>query len=82
MIFVKSPNSTLFDEAYFVLRENGGNRPTRQDMVAEAERLLRGEDEENGSSVAQTRKGGVWRFFLWGFLCGAAAVGVVCLFAL
>ena len=47
VVFVKNPDSALFDEAYFVLREGGGGEaPSGQDMVREALHILEKEGGE------------------------------------
>lgn len=54
VVFVKNPDSALFDEAYFVLREGGGGEaPSGQDMVREALHIL----EKEGGEAPKKRKG-------------------------
>ena len=44
MVFLRHADSELFEEAYFVMRRDIARRPAHRDMVAEAERILKGED--------------------------------------
>ena len=70
MIVVRTEDSLYFDEAYFVLRrEIGEKSASRRDIITEANRIL---EESGETSCRRTgmkkRRGAVW--FLLGILCG------------
>lgn len=72
VVFLRHPDSALFDEAYFVLRENGGIEPSGEDMVREALSIIKRESTEaakgrENKKKREKRTGG----FLWGTLLGA-----------
>ena len=73
MIVVKTGDSRLFEEAYFVLRRDADER--NGDMVAEADRIIslcggkRGKRRRVSSSE--------WLFAAVGFLCGGMNVGII-----
>ena len=75
MIVVKTGDSRLFEEAYFVLRreyEGGG------DMVAEANRLIEGcGDRGRGVPRRTGRCLSSWAFFLGGVLSGGGVIGLL-----
>ena len=50
MIVIKTDDSTVFEEAYFVVRHS--STATRGDMIAEAERII----DESGEKGAKRRK--------------------------
>lgn len=71
VVFVRNPNSRLFDEAYFVLREGEPMSLPDRDMVAEATRIIEGETSEGRQGDKQKRHR--LRYILIGcglFLCG------------
>ena len=76
VIYLKNTGSALFDEAYFVVKENGGARAQSGDMVSEATRIIK----EN-SGAKKKRPGGrsfrEWMLFFFGFLGGAVAMIIV-----
>ena len=82
MVFLRHADSELFEEAYFVMRRDIARRPAHRDMVAEAERILKGEDREvsvpaplvRGKERKKEGKRGRWSFlvpFLLGVLVTA-----------
>ena len=72
MIVIRTGNSRYFDEAYFVLRrEVHGTGQEKNDILAEANRIL----EEHALQTGGKRKRHLPRgvlLFLLGILCGAA----------
>lgn len=77
MICIKSANSRLFDEAFFVLREEGA-AVGEHDMLAEANRIL----EEHLLPARRTRRADrrTHRLsLLLSFLAGALCAGLICL---
>ncbi len=74
MIVLRTGNSPYFDEAYFILRrEVVPHAGARQDMLCEAERILR---ESAALPVRPRKKHTLWMFLL-GILLGAGiAVGI------
>ncbi len=69
IIYLKNTDSTLFDEAYFVLRKDSDKENYREsDMVDEAKRIVEGASGER--SVDKKRKS-VW-FFSLGAVCATA----------
>lgn len=80
MIVIRTGDSRYFDEAYFVLRrEIPGGRETQNDMIREANRILRqSEPESRGKRGGGRRRG--WLLFLGGLVLGVAlTVGTVLL---
>ena len=82
VIFLRHPDSKLFEEAYFVMKRDVGVAPSPADMVAEAERILLG-GEPPAPTTPETEKKpkGHKRLkrILWSFaafLLGAAAAAV------
>ena len=77
MIVVRTEDSLYFDEAYFVLRRELGDKDaSRRDIITEANRML----EESGETShcrkeIKKRKGAVW--FLLGILCGGGIAAVL-----
>ena len=65
---MQTQDSTLFESAYFILRRQK-LPPSKEDMVAEAHRII----ASDGSALAKKRaeKRRLWLFAL-GFFCGAA----------
>ena len=78
VVFVRNPNSRLFDEAYFVLRDGESASVPNGDMVAEATRII--EQELALSASGDKQKTHRRRRFLIGcglFMFGAlSALGV------
>ncbi len=83
VVFVKNPDSALFDEAYFVLREGRVDEASGQDMVREALHILEREGgetpkkrkKEEGEGNHRNRMGR-WRF-LHGLLLGGSLGGLM-----
>ena len=71
MIVMKTSNSAVFEEAYFVLRRESGD--FNEDMVREANRII----EEGGGKIKPPRKKfpKEWLLFTVGFLSGACFGG-------
>lgn len=67
MIVMQTQDSTLFESAYFILRRQK-LPPSKQDMVAEANRII-----GSGSTyLAKNQKSKRWfLLFALGFICGA-----------
>jgi hypothetical protein len=82
VVFLRHPDSTLFEEAYFVVKRDATAAPAPVDMVAEAERILLGEgrpEEEKSSRSTQekSKRNAFWRWLLCFFAGGGAcAVGL------
>ena len=80
MIQIKTPDSRLFDEAYFVLRVEPHPKPiSERDMTREAHRIL---EDGNLVGTAKRRSGtGMPRrrsfAFFCGLLCGASLVALI-----
>ena len=83
VVFLKNPDSALFDEAYFVLRENGGVEASGQDMVREALHILEREggkrpyEKEKGRMGGGARENALGRGFSRGILLGGVAGGLL-----
>ena len=80
MIVVRTRNSPLFEEAYFVMRRDADRlEADRPDMLWEANRILEGslpstrEEQRHGTWGKIGR--GLW--FLLGSLCGGGTVGLL-----
>ena len=79
MIVIRTGDSRYFDEAYFVLRrEVPGGRETQNDMIREANRILRQSEPESGRARRGGRRRG-WLLFLGGLVSGIAATLVTVL---
>ena len=80
MIVVKTGESRLFEEAYFVIRREA--KGTRGDMVEEADKIIAGCIELKGKSkradVARWIFAGIG--FVCGFFAGGLLVGMLTLF--
>ena len=63
MICIKSANSRLFDEAFFVLREEE-KTASEADMLAEAERILKENLLPRGRRAARSRPVQRWKLAL------------------
>ena len=85
MIVVRTKDSRLFEEAYFVVRpeaDRGGRNES--DMLWEANRILENSmagwrDEASETSPVPCRRNIRWRvaWFLTGLLAGGCAVGLL-----
>jgi len=71
MVMVRTSDSSLFETAYFVLRD--GIERERSDIVTEANRLVSEVIAERGRGKVRSRKRRRWLPFLLGLICGAAA---------
>ena len=67
MIMMQTQDSTLFESAYFILRRQKVS-PSKQDMVAEAHRIIGA-----GNSCLSTKRKRKHKLLLFalGFFCGA-----------
>ena len=76
VIYLKNTGSALFDEAYFVVKENGGAAAESGDMVSEATRII---EENSGAKKRRSRARSFreWMLFLFGFLGGTVAMLLV-----
>ncbi|MBQ8409316.1 MAG: hypothetical protein IJY39_10695 [Clostridia bacterium] len=72
MIVVKTSDSSMFEEAYFVLRRECSGE--ERDMVTEANRII-----EGCTGRRRTRRGGLrlWMLALATFLCGSVLGGFI-----
>lgn len=84
MVFLRHADSELFEEAYFVMRRDAARRPAHRDMVAEAERILKGEDREAPLLAPLERKKKRkkegkrgWQSFLVPFLLGVLVTALL-----
>lgn len=79
MIVVRTTDSKLFEEAYFVMRQDaglgGGDRP---DLLAEANRILEG-SRLHSERRHRPRRGILWCVlgFLGGAMLGGGGVGLL-----
>ena len=55
-VYLRHADSALFEEAYFVLRREARSSLGHREMVAEAERILRGEEVERDASPRKRQK--------------------------
>ena len=80
IIFLRNTDSRLFDEAYFILRENTERRATKADMISEANRILSENLRENEPEVCKKARHGLRAgvraaiAFISGALTGAGAM--------
>lgn len=82
MIVIRTGDSRYFDEAYFVLRrEVAGGREEQDDMIREANRILRQSEPERGRRREHRRAIG-WLTFLGGALSGGILAAVITLLLL
>ncbi len=83
MIVIRTRDSRMFEEAYFVMRRDTGVSVNEADMLFEANRIL-----ENASPRADSRPSeaksahhtGFWRGALWfgaGLLSGGGGIGLL-----
>ena len=77
MIVIRTADSRYFDEAYFVLRrEVSGGREAQNDMIREANRILRQSEPERGTRREHRRARG-WLLFLGGLVSGGVIAALV-----
>ena len=78
MIVVRTRESRVFEEAYFVVRHDvSGNATTAQDMLREANRIIERNTVVTPCRKSHGRLSAVVRaaaLFLGGILCGAGCV--------
>ena len=76
LIMMPTKSSSLFETAYFILRDTAEKRePTQNEMLCEATRILE-ENALTGKSRPLTRKH-LWLALACGFLTGGAATGLL-----
>lgn len=81
MIVVRTHNSRMFEEAYFVMRQNADTPDGGNDILREANRILEG----NLSGCGQERRAKARRrqrlerllLFLSGLICGGGGIGLL-----
>ena len=80
IIVVKNPKSRIFDEAYFVVRSDGGKSAllnvTHDDMVLEANKIIARSLTPESLPLQSKRTAGRKTRFLW-YLAGAISSGAV-----
>ncbi len=79
VLHLRHPESGIFDEVYFVLREDMEKAPSRRDMVEEAARIIRKETQERDAVKAKKRRGRLLYPCLVGSLGTACAVMLILL---
>ena len=76
LIMMPTKSSSLFETAYFILRDTAEKRePTPNEMLCEATRILE-ENALTGKSRPLTRKH-LWSALACGFLTGGAVTGLL-----
>ena len=86
MIVLRTHNSRMFEEAYFVMRrEAEGDGASEQDMIREANRILernlpreRLVPAPSAQTSPKARRGGFF-WFAAGLICGGGSTGILCL---
>lgn len=84
MIVLRTRDSRVFEEAYFVVRrEAEGDGASEQDMIREANRILERSLPRERRTPAQTiqpttkaKRGGFY-WFAVGLLCGGGSTGIL-----
>ena len=75
MIVVRTHDSRLFEEAYFVMRKDGASpADSSRDMLAEADRIISGTLSDKTEPSPHRKKTPWWQKVLWlgaGILCGS-----------
>ena len=69
MIVLRGTGSDLFEEAYFVVREEAERR-SETDMLAEAERIINKNRSSRSNEMKKARLFSLFSF-LFGLFCGA-----------
>lgn len=80
MIVLRTRDSRVFEEAYFVMRrETDGDGTSEQDMIREANRILERSfpRERLTPQTSPTARRGGFFWFTTGFLCGGGMVGIL-----
>ena len=86
MIVIRTRDSRMFEEAYFVMRRDTGVSVDEADMLFEANRILESASPREGNQPTvpeKPRRGGIWRGMLWfgiGLVSGGSGVGLLWLF--
>ncbi|MGM9652298.1 MAG: hypothetical protein ACI3XP_01530 [Eubacteriales bacterium] len=78
IIYIRDTGSRIFEEAYFVIRRgvcDGEGRPSENDMVREAERIV---EESGGAYPAHARRTRLRGRLLSFFAGAAAAAALIC----
>ena len=77
IIQMRTPNSRFFEEVYFILRAERRKEGTKDEMLAEANRILSESDTDRRRSKkgAGRVRGKIYLFF-FGLLSGASLVAV------
>lgn len=71
VIYLKNTDSTLFDEAYFLLSSGQANTKTgERDMIREAERIISESAHESAPSESKKKRRSFW--FCMGGICATA----------
>lgn len=83
MIVIRTRDSRMFEEAYFVMRRNTDISDTDEtDMILEANRILESASPRSASGAYDGRKGNAKRFlrallwFISGLACGGGFMGL------
>lgn len=82
VIYLKNPESQIFEGAFFLLKDASHPAPKESDIVEEATRILyEGEGGKAAAPLQRRGRDGVWRFlfFLFGVLFALSAVLVIVL---
>ena len=81
MIVLRTHNSRMFEEAYFVMRHDADDSQRQNDILSEANRILEGSLAGCSSErVARENRRKClvrWLWFLGGFLCGSGGIGLL-----
>ena len=76
---IKSPNSALFEEAYFVLKKENATVQGK-DMVSEATRIIRQSAGQHTPEAPKKLPWQAWVGFAVGVLSGSGVTLAICLF--
>ena len=81
MIVLRTHNSRLFEEAYFVMRHNADEGQQNHDILREANRILEGSlsgyGQERQAKERRRRRRERVILFLLGLFCGGGGVGLL-----
>ena len=81
MIVLRTHQSRLFEEAYFVMRHNADEEGQEHDILREANLILEGSlsghAQERQAKERRRRVVGRVLWFLTGLVCGGGGVGVL-----
>lgn len=81
VIYMKDTGSAIFDEAYFVVKENVYERGCGADMVSEATRIIEENGGEKKKRLCRLPTFREWIFSGIGFIGGAAISTLVAFLA-